>query len=223
MVSQSVCRLSIALDDGEELNFLPGQYVHISIPGTYQKRSYSVANSPSSKGILEFFIRLLDGGLMSEFLRCTAKKGDAVILSKPFGSFLLEETRGPILMVAGGTGLAPLLSMLDHLKSAGFLEHRVKLLFGVSRFDDLFCVERLRDYARRFQNFNYEIAVAERHPEWHGRVGPVTSLLDEKDIIEPTVNIYVCGPSAMTEATTSWLADHEVSDHRIHTEKFVPT
>ena len=223
MVSESVCRLVVSLPSDEAFEFFPGQYVNVSVPGTIEARSYSFANSPLCKDSAEFFIRLLEEGAMSNYLRQSAKKGDTVSLLGPFGSFYLKDMTCPIVMVAGGTGLAPMLSMLDHLVNEGHTEHQVKLLIGVNRMEDIFCMERLQGYTRSLKSFRYYVAVAEPHPAWEGHTGFVTSMLDEEDIKVGNVDIYVCGPPAMTEATASWLAAHDVSDERIHTEKFSPS
>ena len=222
MVSESVCRLVIQLGAGKTFEFMPGQYANVTVPGTAETRSYSFANSRQPSDRAEFFVRLLEDGAMSNFLRQSARIGDAVTLTGPFGSFYLEEVTAAILMVAGGTGLAPMLSMLDHLINAGPTEHQVKLLFGVSKLQDLFGVDRLEPYGQQLPNFNYEIAVAEPHPAWHGNIGFVTSLLDARDVTEK-VEVYVCGPPAMTEAAASWLAHHGVRAEDIHTEKFLPS
>lgn len=222
MVSESVCRLVIQLGVGKTFEFIPGQYANVTVPGTSETRSYSFANSRQPSDRAEFFVRLLEDGAMSNFLRQAARVGDVITLSGPFGSFYLDEVTAPILMVAGGTGLAPMLSMLDHLVNAGPSEHQVKLLFGVGRLQDLFGVERLERYRQQLPNFNYEIAVAEPHPAWHGNIGFVTSLLDARDVTEK-VEVYVCGPPAMTEATASWLVHHGVRADDIRTEKFLPS
>lgn len=222
MVSESVCRLVIQLGVGKTFDFSPGQYANVTVPGTSETRSYSFANSSQPSDRTEFFVRLLEDGVMSNFLRKSAKVGDAVTLSGPFGSFYLDQVTTPILMVAGGTGLAPMFSMLDHLVNTGPSDHRVKLLFGVSRLQDLFGVERLERYREQLPNFNYEVAVAEPHPAWHGNIGFVTSLLAARDVTEK-VEVYVCGPPAMTEATASWLVHHGVRADDIRTEKFLPS
>lgn len=106
LLSDTAIELVVALD--EPLAFLPGQYVNIQVPGTLHVRAYSFSSQPGS---LEgrFLIRNVPGGMMSQWLTQRARPGDRLTLSGPMGSFYLRHGERPLLMLAGGTGLAPLL------------------------------------------------------------------------------------------------------------------
>ena len=97
------------------VNFLPGQYVNLQVPGTKETRAYSFSSAPGSSA-LTFLIRDVPNGMMSEFMRMKAKIEDFMMFTGPYGSFYLRPPTRPILMLAGGTGLAPFLSMLQYLK-----------------------------------------------------------------------------------------------------------
>ncbi|HDN3343754.1 TPA: 2Fe-2S iron-sulfur cluster binding domain-containing protein, partial [Klebsiella pneumoniae] len=116
LLSDTAIELVVALD--EPLAFLPGQYVNIQVPGTPHVRAYSFSSQPGS---LEgrFLIRNVPGGMMSQWLTQRARPGDRLTLSGPMGSFYLRHGERPLLMLAGGTGLAPLLSMLHTLQTQG--------------------------------------------------------------------------------------------------------
>ena len=101
-----------------ELGFLPGQYATIEVPDTGLQRAYSFS-SGVRMGQVSFLIRNVPGGLMSGFLKDRARPGDAITLSGPFGSFYLRHIQRPVLMLAGGTGLAPFLAMLDKIVASG--------------------------------------------------------------------------------------------------------
>ena len=100
----------------EAISFLPGQYVNLVVPGTQETRAYSFSSAPNQSGV-SFLIRDVPNGLMSGFMRNTANVGDSMTFTGPYGSFYLRPVERPVLMLAGGTGLAPFLSMLLWLKS----------------------------------------------------------------------------------------------------------
>ncbi|MGH8466748.1 MAG: 2Fe-2S iron-sulfur cluster-binding protein, partial [Pseudomonas sp.] len=105
-LSDSTIALSIKGEALGSLAFLPGQYVNLGVPGSEQSRAYSFS-SLQKDGEVSFLIRNVPGGLMSSFLTGLAKAGDNMTLAGPLGSFYLREIRRPLLLLAGGTGLAP--------------------------------------------------------------------------------------------------------------------
>jgi len=223
-VSSTVVRLDIEAAESEQgpPAFLPGQYVHLSVPGTPERRSYSFANPPHVTDRYSFYIKVLDQGVMSDYVRSRAKAGDAITMTGPFGRFYLRTPDRPILMVAGGTGLAPMLSMLDHLVETGATAQPIHLLCGANRADELFCLDELAAYRDKGLDLTTEFAVVEGEEGWQGAVGHVTQLLRDA-LIDPVPDIYLCGPPPMIEAGQRWLADHDVDDKLIHVEKFLPS
>ena len=117
-LSDSTISLSLKVEDASRLHFLPGQYVKILVPGEQDSRSYSFSSPPGSD-VATFLIRNVPGGMMSGYLTERAKPGDKLTLKGPLGSFYLRDTRRPVLMLAGGTGLAPFLSMLGKVAETG--------------------------------------------------------------------------------------------------------
>ncbi len=138
--------------------FLPGQYVKIAVPGSGQQRSYSFSSAPGNQR-MTFMIKQVPGGLMSSWLG-GAQAGQALQMTGPLGSFYLRAVTRPLLFLAGGTGLAPFLSMLEVLAQQG-TQHPVHLIYGVTRDQDLVMVDRLVDYARRIPDFTYSTCVAD--------------------------------------------------------------
>jgi NAD(P)H-flavin reductase/ferredoxin len=222
-VAESVVRLRLRTTGREAFVFEPGQYVHITVPGTSERRSFSFANIPGTGSEPEFFVRILADGLMSNYLRDRARPGDCLEVEGPFGEFYLREPKRPILMVAGGTGLAPMLSMLGHLAVSGGDAPPIHLLYGANRRSEIFAIERLEEYRRALGHFRYEVAVAFPESDWSGARGFVTDLLRE-DLLPPAgLDAYLCGPPPMIEAATSWLARQGLPVENIHCEKFLPS
>jgi len=223
-VSSTVVRLDLALtdDNAEPLSFLPGQYVHLTVPGTHEKRSYSFANLSDNSDIFSFYIKVLERGVMSAYVRDRARKGDGIAMTGPFGRFYLRGPDRPVLMVAGGTGLAPMLSMLDRMVATGATAQPIHLLCGANRPDELFALDQLAGYRDRGLDLTTEFAVVERAGGWDGATGHVTQLL-RYALIDPAADVYLCGPPPMIDAGQGWLRDQGVDEQLVHTEKFLPS
>ncbi len=223
-VSSTVYRLDIQrLDtEAEPPSFMPGQYVHLSVPGTEETRSYSFANAPHDSETYSFFIKALKHGVMSDYVRGRAQVGDEITMAGPFGHFYLRNPECPIVMVAGGTGLAPMLSMFDHMIETGATTQPVHLLIGANEPTELFHLDVLEGYKSKGILLTTEIAVVEGDADWSGETGQVTSLL-RQELIEGSADVYLCGPPPMIEAAESWLAERGVDSKLVHAEKFVPS
>ncbi|RDJ49063.1 NADH oxidase, partial [Acinetobacter baumannii] len=118
-LSDSTITFDIQLDEGQpDIHFLAGQYVNVAIPETGETRSYSFSSKPGNR-LTGFVVRNVPNGKMSEFLSKNAKTGDKMTFTGPFGSFYLRNVVRPVLMLAGGTGIAPFMSMLQVLEEKG--------------------------------------------------------------------------------------------------------
>ncbi len=217
-VSSAVIRLVVAFDDDcGAMDFLPGQYVHLGVPGTDAKRSYSFANPPG--GAMEFFIKLLERGVMSDYVSGRAAVGDEMPVTGPFGRFYLRPPSRPVVMIAGGTGLAPMLSMLDNMVATGATDQPVHLLYGANTPDELFALDKLESYAGI--SLATETAVVAPADGWDGNTGHVTALLRPGIINGGDCDFYLCGPPPMIEAAETWLLANGVEAAAIHAEKFL--
>lgn len=141
-LSSTTIRLSVEVPDRSKLTFLPGQYVNIAVPGTDAVRSYSFSNAPSDDR-LTFLVKLIDGGAMSTWLTERAAVGDEFTFTGPHGSFFLREALRPALLLAGGTGLAPVLAMLRTLAHAG-TSRTIHLVYGATTDVDVVELDTLR-------------------------------------------------------------------------------
>jgi Na+-transporting NADH:ubiquinone oxidoreductase subunit NqrF len=108
----------LALIDPPEITFQAGQYVDGLVPGTQEWRSYSMASPPSSRRELEFMVKLMAGGLASSYVEGGLAIGERITVRGPYGSFRLRSEDRPAVMIAGGSGMAPILSMLRDLDEA---------------------------------------------------------------------------------------------------------
>jgi benzoate/toluate 1,2-dioxygenase reductase subunit len=198
--------------------FLPGQYVNIGVPGSGQHRSYSFSSAPGETKI-SFLIKKIPGGVMSTWLEA-AKPGDKLDLQGPLGSFYLRDVQRPLLFLAGGTGLAPFLSMLEVLARSNSQQH-VHLIYGVTRDLDLVQVEAIDAYVARLPNFSYATVVADAASN-HPRKGWVTQHIPANALNDGDVDVYLCGPPPMVDAVRKYFDDQGVKPKSFHYEKFTP-
>ncbi|MBB5878769.1 benzoate 1,2-dioxygenase electron transfer component BenC [Xanthomonas sp. 3498] len=202
---------------GEVPDFLPGQYVNIAVPGSGQARAYSFSSPPGASE-LTFLIKRVPGGLMSACLDA-ATPGQRFDLSGPLGSFYLREVTRPLLMLAGGTGLAPFLSMLAQLEASGCAQP-VHLVYGATRGADLVLVERLQALAERVAWFDVTTCVVDP-AAGHPRTGYVTDHLPAQALHDGDVDVYLCGPPPMVEAVRAHFQQRGLVPANFHCEKFV--
>jgi benzoate/toluate 1,2-dioxygenase reductase component len=209
--------LAFTLESAGTVGFLPGQYVNLGLPGTGESRSYSFASAPGDER-LAFLIRDIPGGRMSGFIR-EAQPGAAVEFTGPSGSFYLRDVRRPVLFLAGGTGLAPFLSMLRQMAEKGTNGQPVHMVYGVTRDADLVEVETLERLKAAVPGFTYETVVADEG-SGHPRKGYVTDHLDKGQLNGGEIDVYLCGPPPMVDAVRAWLKAQGVEPASFHTEKF---
>jgi anthranilate 1,2-dioxygenase reductase subunit len=204
----------------EQLDFLPGQYARVQVPGSEAWRSYSFANRPNAANQLQFLIRLLPDGAMSNYLRERCQPGQSIAFEAPLGAFYLRQVERPLVMVAGGTGLSAFLGMLDQLAEQGGCGQPVRLYYGVSNARDLCELERLAGYADKIPDFASEIVVMNPAPEWPGKTGLIPQHFDRDWLQARPFDMYLCGPPPMVEAIKGWLAEQGLPDHALYYEKF---
>jgi CDP-4-dehydro-6-deoxyglucose reductase/ferredoxin-NAD(P)+ reductase (naphthalene dioxygenase ferredoxin-specific) len=183
---------------GGPLIFSAGQYAALTFPGQ-PPRDYSMANRPDDP-MLEFHIQRMHGGGVSAHVATGLAVGDPVSLRGPYGSaYFREEHLGPILLAAGGTGLAPLQSIVETALAMGATQ-RLHLYFGVRAEADLYRQDRLRELASRHRNLIVVTTLAEPNGEGAHRHGTPSDAIaaDFRDL--GAFHAYVAGPPAHCEA-----------------------
>lgn len=216
-LSASTIGFAIELDAGASPDFLAGQYVSVQIPGTELTRAYSFSSAPGAARA-EFVVRNVPDGRMSRFLREEAQVGQPITFAGPQGSFYLREPERPLLFLAGGTGLAPFLAMLEVLAAHGCTQP-VRLVYGVTRDEDLVGLAQLEAARERLPDFDYRSCVADAASA-HPRKGYVTAHIEPEWLNDGEVDVYLCGPVAMVDAVRDWLSAEGVTPARFLFEKF---
>lgn len=217
-LSETSFALRVTLD--KPINFLPGQYVNMTVPGTGKHRSYSFSSAPgASEGT--FLIRNLPGGVMSSYLGERAQAGDAVTLTGPMGAFYLRPIARPQLWLAGGTGLAPFLSMLEQVAEQGS-DHPIVLYYAVTRAADLVELDRVQRLADKIGNVTV-ITILAAPEDDHDRKGFVTDHVTAEDLNDGDCDVYLCGPPPMVDAVRAHFAKLGQEPANFYFEKFNPT
>lgn len=204
--------------DGEPMDFSAGQFAKLDF-GHGLARDYSMANPPGADS-LEFHIRRVPGGMVSGQVWERLREGDGVTVEGPFGDcWLRQEHAGPIVCIAGGSGLAPIKSIVETALRRG-MSNPLHLYFGVRGERDVYLEEHFRDLAARHPNLRLEIVLSEPAPGSTRRRGFVTAALkaDRPDLAGGKA--YVCGPPPMVDAAMAVLAELGVPAADRHADAF---
>ncbi len=221
-IASNVMKLTLELAEGDWLDFRPGQYLQVEIPGSETVRSYSPSSIAADLPRLELLVRLLPGGAMSSWLEGGAKPDDVVKIKGPYGAFFLREDhrRAKHIFVAGGTGLAPVLSMVDGIRQWGGRKPPMLLSFGCAVPEALFCLDELELRRQWLPTLETRISV-DRGAQGDVLSGSPVAALRESDVTNADTVAYLCGPQPMIDAATRRLIELGVPPEHIYSEQFV--
>ncbi len=205
------------LDAPEQFTFRAGQFVTLTIVDGDMKRvkSYSVLNPPSKKGVLEFCIKLVDGGFASEVFKRT-KKGDQFEVKGPFGNFVFDGDAGvdEHWFIGTGTGIVPFYSMLkEHLPH--LQEKKFRFIAGYRKKENVLFHDEFLELAQQYPNFTYRPTLSQDMWE-HGK-GRVQVHLDGN---LQNIKFYICGLKEMVLETRELLLSKGVDMKHIEFERY---
>lgn len=205
-------------EDTEFEDFEAGQYVMLNVPGTDQWRSYSMSSSVDDLPTLAFYIRVNEEGVMANYLRNQCAEGDEIAVDGAYGVLYLREEKVPQIMIAGGTGLAPMLSMIDTLRLNNFRKKPIILAFGCSQQKDLFALDELEMRSDWMRNLDVRTCVDHPDEGWDGYNCYPHLSITEDDITDENSLAYLCGPPPMVEASKQRLIELGLKPENIHAE-----
>ncbi|MGU7774859.1 2Fe-2S iron-sulfur cluster binding domain-containing protein [Burkholderia sp. MR1-5-21] len=185
-------------ENGTAVEFEPGQFAELEVPGSGIRRPYSLANTSNWEGRLEFLIRLRSDGWFSTYLRERARLGDPLTVRAPMGGFgLFAESLRPRWFIAGGTGLAPILSMLRRMAEYQEMVD-ARLFFGVNQENELFLLDELKQLQVDLPQLRLDLCVWQPRDDWSGFRGtPVDALSAALAQAGALPDLYVCGPPGL--------------------------
>jgi Na+-transporting NADH:ubiquinone oxidoreductase subunit F len=230
-LTHDIKEVYVTLVDPKEISFKAGQYAQIIAP-PYAKvkdetqRAYSMLSAPKDSHRLGFLIRLVPGGIVTTYVHTELKQGDPLDMIAPVGEFSYHEADSIMLFIAGGSGMAPINSLIEDIVDKGFTHREAWYFFGARNLKELFYVEKFREIEKKWDKFKFIPALSEPLPEdkWEGDAGLITDVLDKylKTKIDPTrqKSGYLCGSAGMIDACIRVLKAHNVTDDRIYYDKF---
>jgi NAD(P)H-flavin reductase/ferredoxin len=205
-LTHDIVGLTLTVDD--DFAWRPGQYIDIHAPGSDgARRSFSIANTPG-ESCVELMIKRYPGGRLSGMLGDQVRPGTELAFTGPYGAFHLRRSERPILMIAGGSGMAPILAVLRQLAGER-CPKPVRFFYGARTDEDLFALEEIKRLSGALADFEFTPVT--------GRL--VHEVVDEH-VQDPEHDVYMCGPPPMLEATERLLSGRGVDPGRIFQDKF---
>jgi len=217
----SIHALRLAIPD-TGFRFLPGQWVDLSIEldGTPHTAGYSITTSPIHRGEIELAIKASARHPVARWVHEAARVGDQVTVTQGQGPFVyLPEMSDNVVLIGGGVGITPLLSIFRHVRDAR-LSTRAHLVYSVSDSREILFREELDAAVRAHDNLHVSITVTQPDADWHGLTGRIDPVkLHALDVPDDTL-YYLCGPKGMVEDMSTLLHDLGVPMNRIIFEKW---
>lgn len=227
-LTHDILRVRISLD--EPMSWVAGQSVELVAQdgaAAGVARRYSLARAPVGAGnrAIELFIRKVPGGRFTEWLFAADRRGARLQVRGPLGDFALREAGAPLVLIAGGSGLAPIFAMLEAALTGNACERPTNLIFGARRQEDLYLLDELNQIARQWQApFAVTPVLAEEAEGsgWRGRRGIIPTHLSELLGPLPTQHhAYLCGPPGMIDACSASLLAAGLTSEQIHADRFL--
>ncbi len=220
-LSPNVIRLRLKLPKNQRLQFLAGQYVDVLLQGG-KRRAFSIASCPSLEDEIELHIRHVEGGDFTGYVFDTMKVLDIVRFEGPLGNFFVrnDDPQRPMIMLGGGTGFAPLKSMIENLLEQGD-GREIHLYWGARKREELYLDELPQQWAGQHAHIRYHQAVSEEN---HVKDGYFFGLVHEAVLADhPDLagfDVYMSGPPAMIDAARNAFRDHGLNPDRLFYDSF---
>lgn len=213
-------------DSGGGISFKPGQYIQLQVP-EYELcpesvyRAYSISSCASQCDTIDLVITKVPGGVCSTYMHDYLKEGEGLTINGPYGEFYLRESERELFLIATGSGLAPIKSILHQMEGQG-MRRKATLFFGARTRKDLFYYDELKEFEMTIPNFNYvpTLSRATDEDEWDGERGRVTDLIEKYIPENADIEAYICGSPAVVESCEELLKKKGIPEDRIFYDKF---
>lgn len=220
-LSDSLWGLQLALES--PLKFYPGQFIEVEVPHHPESwRCYSIAGSPTKPDRIELVVKRIEGGEFSGRVEHFTS-GFKLAIRGPYGMSYLRKSERPALLVATGSGIAPILSILR--SSAEQEDRRIfQFYYGARKKSDLIFRDELHLLEKRMAHFSFKPALSApvASDGWHGDVGRVTQVVQREVADASPYDVYVCGQPEMCESVATLLLAKGIPENRIFRDDFYP-
>lgn len=225
MLTYDIAGLRMELIDPQTIDFVAGQYIQLESEEYKGReevmRAYSISSVPSDNKHIELMIRRVPEGICTTWVFDYLQEGNELYFSGPYGDFNLSETDAPIIFIAGGSGMAPIWSIIQYMVEEGIQRNAV-YFFGALTQKDLFYADELTKIAESFEWFKFVPALS-REPEdsdWQGERGLITDVVKRYFPDTSAHEGYLCGSPGMIDACISVLTEGGMPEERIYYDKF---
>lgn len=225
-MTHDIVSLRLTAIEPTTYDFKAGQYADLTIPGTTDHRSFSMATTPATPGEIEFLIKKYPGGRFSALLDDGLAVGDEIGLTGPYGAFTLKEGHVlPVVCIGGGAGMAPILSLLRHMNQTENTRP-VRFYYGARTADDVFYVDLINSLGEKLRDFEFVVCLSESMPEdptayaFTAEPGNVTEVVARREEALAKAEVYLCGPPPMVDAAMVFLNEQAVPEDQIFHDSF---
>ncbi|MGD2125599.1 MAG: 2Fe-2S iron-sulfur cluster binding domain-containing protein [Desulfobacteraceae bacterium] len=214
------------LSPREGITFKAGQYVQLEVPkykltkGS-EYRAYSISSDAEKHDELELVITKVEKGEVTTYVHEYLNVGDELRVTGPFGEFYLRDSDRDIVLIATGSGLAPIKSILHQIEK-GRIQRKSTLFFGARTRADLYYQEQLKAWERSLPHFTYipTLSRPAQEDQWDGERGRVTNLIEKHIPDKANTEAYICGAPAMVESCIELLEKKGIPEEHIFFDKF---
>jgi CDP-4-dehydro-6-deoxyglucose reductase len=220
-LAPDVMEVLLKLPETERLQFLAGQYIDILLPEN-NRRAFSLANAPTNDEYLELHIRHIESGKFTDQVFNELKEKSLLRIEGPHGSFFLRDDHSrPIILMGGGTGFAPLKSMIEQLIEEG-IHQPVYLYWGVRSKIDLYHQALAEKWAFQHDNIHFIPVLSEpnENDNWQGETGFVHEVVMNNTPNLSDYEVYMSGPPIMVNASITAFKEMGLSDKHMHSDSF---
>ena len=221
-VAPDVVVVSLKLPANERLQFLAGQYIEFLLKEG-KRRSYSMANAPHDDAFVQLHIRHMPGGHFTDHAFAKMKERDILRFEGPLGSFYLrEDSDKPMIMVASGTGFAPVKAVIEHSIHREF-KRPITLYWGGRRPHDIYMMDLCKGWAAAHAHITFIPVVSDALPEdnWSGRSGFVHRAVMEDFADMSTHQVYACGaPVVVDSARKDFIGQCDLPEDEFYADSF---
>ena len=220
-LADDVMRIYLKLPEVERAQFLAGQYLDILLKDG-RRRSFSIANPPHDDELIELHIRRVDGGEFTRHVFEEMKEKDLLRIELPLGSFYLrEDSDKPIILMAGGTGFAPVKAIVEHA-IAEEADRKIYIYWGARDVASLYLSSLAQSWADTHENIQFIPVLSDlaEGDAWTGRTGYVHQAIADDFESLAGFEVYACGPPVMIEAGQKMFASKGLSDDDFYADAF---
>ena len=219
LLCHDVIKIVLKLPDEKSLVFRAGQYLNF-ILDDQRKRAFSIANAPHNDDFIELHIRHVDGGSFTDKAFNELKEKDIMRIEAPLGQFTFDsDSPNPVIMVAGGTGFAPLKAMIEHAIHIGQTKPII-LYCGVRAQRDLYMQETLENWQKDYPNIQCISVLSEPDDDWKGRTGFVHQAVVADYPNLSIFDIYMAGPPVMCQSAKKAFLEAGLNTDKLYSDPF---